>query len=440
MTVEFPFLNPDLAPAARTKLVAAFVRPACHFSRSWNIDALMFFRDHRTLEVEMRAATLLGVTTLMIGCGLENEDANAFKVAVALPLTGTFADNGERHKLAIQMGFEDIEKQGGIRGQRIRAVLVDCGGDKATAEARVASTLGTPEQPSQPIRAIISSSTACHEATLPFALKMKVPHLEVSSGSDYDEVASYTLPMGSPVERRYELQVRALCNAEAVMTPTFLASRSDMKRVAVLRGSHPHDLMHTSTVRAELPNSAFASGGGAVVNAQDIVMPNDGPYTDAIAQAVALNADTIYFHLNGDTRNLGFFSELKRSGFQGKIVTCGMIRKPIVLDPVSPGFIDSIGNRTFFLMRGPVGSPQLTAFNTAYQMRAGRAADTFASAAYDAAILTSLGLAATQSTEGSALVDSIMSVAKGGTAVTYGETAKAMELVTAGGDVNYEGV
>lgn len=382
---------------------------------------------------------IFSVLLSLTACGTTLDDSNTIKVAVALPLTGTFADNGERHKLAIQMAFDDIEKSGGIRGQQVRAVLVDCGGDRATADARLAAALGTPDQPSQPIRAVISSSTACHEATLPYSLRLKVPHLEVSSGSDYEEVAGYTVPMGITVDKRYELQVRALCPAEAVMTPTFLAMRSDMKRVAILRGKHSHDLMHTTTVRSELPNSSFATGGGVIVNTKDIEMENDGPYTEGIAQAMSLNADTIYFHLNGDTRNLNFFAELKRSGFQGKIVTCGMIRKPIVLDPVSPGFIDYIGNRTFFLMRGPVASPGLTAFNTAYAARAGRAADLFASSAYDAAMLTGLGLVATQSTEGSALLESIVTVAKGGEAVTYGDTAKAIQLVDQGSDVNYEG-
>ena len=382
---------------------------------------------------------LFPVFLTLAACGTTIDDSNTIKVAVALPLTGTFADNGERHKLAIQMAFDDIEKSGGIRGQQVRAVLVDCGGDRPTADARVAATLGTPDKPSQPIRALISSSTACHEATLPYSLRLKIPHLEVSSGSDYEEVAGYTLPPGTAGDKRYELQVRALCPAEAVMTPTFLAMRSDMKRVAILRGKHTHDLMHTSTVRAELPNSAFASGGGVIVNEKDIEMENNGPYTEAIAQAVSLNADTIYFHLNGDTFNLNFFAELKRSGFQGKIVTCGMIRKPIVLDPVSPGFIDYLGNRTFFMMRGPVASPQLTAFNTAYQALAGRSADIFASSAYDAAMLTSLGLVGAKSTEGSALLESIYAVSKGGEAVTYGDTAKAIQLVGQGTDFNYEG-
>lgn len=387
----------------------------------------------------MNLSLRLFLPVLLAGCAGGTDDTNTIKVAVALPLTGTFADNGERHKLAIQMALEEVEKNGGVRGQTLRAVLVDCGGDKATADARVAATLGTPQQPTQPVRAVISSSTACHEATLPFSMQLKIPHLEVSSGSDYEEVSGYTLPMGVTSDRRYELQVRALCPAEAVMTPSFLAMRSDMKRVAFLRGKHSHDKMHTTTVRAELPNSMFASGGGVVVNDKDIEMENDGPYTEGIAEAMRLNADTIYFHLNGDTRNLNFFSEIKRMGFTGKIVTCGMIRKPIVLDPVTPGFIDFIGNKLFFMMRGPVASPALTAFNDAYKAKAGRAADTFASSAYDAAMLTSLGLVATQSTEGSALLDSIINVAKSGTPVSYGETSKAMQLVKEGADVNYEG-
>lgn len=383
-------------------------------------------------------AMLLGLGFL--GCQQTTEDTNTIKVGVVLPLTGTFADNGERHRAAIQMAFQDVEKAGGVRGQNVRAVVVDCGGERATAEARLEATLGTWDNPTQPVRAIISSSTACHEASLPFSLRQQIPHLEVSSGSDYEEVASYTLPEQSGLDRSYELQVRALCNAEAVMTPSFLALRPDFTRVVIMRGSHSHDIMHTTTVRAELPASEFgADGGQVVVNEADIVMPNDGPYTQAIADALALNPDTLYFHLNGDTRNLNFLAELKRSGFGGKIVTCGMIRKPIVLDPVSPGLIDYIGNRLFFLMRGPVGSPELTTFKADYKTFFGKDADTFAASAYDAAMLTAFGLAATTSTEGKALRDAIVRVAREGTVVKYGETARGLELLGANTDVNYEG-
>lgn len=388
----------------------------------------------------MRQILSLAGLCLTVGCAIGSvDDPNVFKVALALPLTGTFADNGERHKAAVQMAFQDLERAGGVKGKSIRAVMIDCGDKMDTAAQRLQATLGPWDQPTQQVSAFISSSTACHEASMAYALQQKIPHLETSSGSDEDELKEYITANRAALDESYEFQVRALCRAEATMTPAFINMRTDMRRVVMLRGGHPHDLTHTSTVRAELANTNFAAQGGQVLNADDLVMPNDGPYTEALQRAIALNPDTIYFHLNGDTRNLNFFAELKRLNFQGKIVTCGMVRKPIVLDPVTPGFIDYLGDKLFFMMRGPVGGTQLDAFKANYLTFFGKDADTFAASTYDAAMLIGLGLAASTAEDGPSLRDAIGRVSREGTVVTYGEAGKALELIRNGADVNYEG-
>ena len=367
------------------------------------------------------------------------DDVNVIKVGVALPLTGTFADNGERHRAAVQMAFQDLENAGKVKGKSIRAVLVDCGDQLAVAQERLDSALGPWNAPKQNVRAILSSSTACHEATLGYALRQKIPHLEMSSGSDQDEVRDYISTAPGELDTTYDFQIRALCRAEATMTPSFLVSRPEMRRVAVMRGGHPHDLMHTTVLRAELDKSQFGTMGGTLANENDIVMPNDGPYAEAIQKAIDLNPDTLYFHLNGDTRNLNFLAELKRLNFKGKIVTCGMVRKPIVLDTVSPGIIDYLGGKLFFMMRGPVGGPNLDAFKAKYLEYFGKDADTFAATSYDAAMLIGLALAAESGSNGASIRDSIVKVAKEGAPVSYGETAKALELIGSGTDINYDG-
>lgn len=384
-------------------------------------------------------AMFVSIVALMSCQATATDESNLIKVGVALPLSGTFADNGERHRAAIQMAFEDLEAAGNVKGKLIRAVVIDCGDQMAIAQQRLDAALGPWDAPTQRVRAIISSTTACHEASAAYALQQKTPHLEVSSGSDEDELSEYVVKAPAVLDSSYDFQIRGLCRTEAKMTPSFLASRPDMRKIAVLRGGHPHDLTHTTTLRGELGNSTFTAEGGILANDNDIVVPNDGPYTEGIEAAVALNPDTLYFHLNGDTRNLNFLAELKRLNYQGKIVTCGMIRKPIVLDTVSPGIIDYLGGKLFFMMRGPVGGPHLDAFKANYLTYYGKDADTFAASAYDAAMLVGLSLQAETGSDGASLRDAIIGVASGGETVNYGEATKALDLIKQGADVNYDG-
>ena len=384
-------------------------------------------------------ATLVCIVASTSCQATATDDSNLIKVGVALPLSGTFADNGERHRAAIQMAFEDLEAAGKVKGKLIRAVVIDCGDKMATAQERLDAALGPWDAPTQRVRAIISSTTACHEASAAYALQQKTPHLEVSSGSDDDELSEYVVKAPATLDSSYDLQIRGLCRAEATMTQSFLVSRPDMRKIAVLRGGHPHDLTHTSTLRRELGTSSFASQGGILANDNDIVVPNDGPFSEGIQAVIALNPDTLYFHLNGDTRNLNFLAELKRLNFQGKIVTCGMIRKPIVLDPVSPGIIDYLGGKLFFMMRGPVGGAHLDGFKANYLAYYGKDADTFAPSAYDAAMLVGLALQAEAGSDGASLRDAILAVASRGETASYGEVVKALDLIKQGTDVNYDG-
>ena len=62
--------------------------------------------------------------------GLAQAQAKEVKVAIAVPLSGAWARNGELHLKGAQMGVEDINAAGGIKalgGAKMKLVVVDSG-------------------------------------------------------------------------------------------------------------------------------------------------------------------------------------------------------------------------------------------------------------------------------------------------------------------------
>jgi len=378
----------------------------------------------------MRHVTSL-LALALVGCGpapsAGNQQVNLIAV---LPMTGSYAANGETHRAAIQMAIDAIDRAGGIPGHTIRVSVVDPGDSPTDAEARVEAEVAKWTLPSGAVdvAAILSSTAAAQAAATRVALRARVPHLEVSSGSGIDEIA-----LDATMDPSLELAPRPTCHHEAMLTAQFIGGKP-YARLAVLRGPEAHDQMHTDTIRAEL-----ATGFPTVVVSPDLVMPTEGPYDDFIRQAMAQAPDAIFFHLRGDTYNVSFLRALKRLGFTRDIVTCGMARKTSLLSVVDPGLVDYLGGRTYFAMRGPVWGENLTRFKDAYRAFSGLSADTFSPSAYDSALLVALAAATAPDGDGATIRDAILSTSSGGTPVQFDDVGTALSLLAQGADVDYTG-
>jgi ABC-type branched-subunit amino acid transport system substrate-binding protein len=220
------------------------------------------------------------------------------------------------------------------------------------------------------------------------------------------------------------------------------ASSPGWGSIFVMRGSQAHDRMHT----LELREGLTARGeGGRVLNATDVEMSNSGPFEPYIDMAIAAGAQVIYYHLNGDDYNLAFMQAAERQGYTGKIVTCGMARRPTLLHATDPGIAPYLSagsateGRLFFAMRGPVTSPSYDAFKADFLEFSGFQADTFSPAGYDAAVLVGLGLAAAGTSDGMALRQAIAESASAGTKYPYGQLPSALAAARGGGDIDYDG-
>lgn len=402
---------------------------------------------------------LLSVFSLSCESSGPVADPEDVHVVVVMPFTGSFRTRAERDRTAIQMAFRDLEAAGGVLpGRRIRAWEVDATDNVAECERRIRAlirdTLTHPTTGEPMVSAFISSTTLAFEGTLPVAVELHVPHIEISTGSHWDE---YVLPSSYPELdangfRELVSPIRAtrpLCRAEAIMAADFMASRPEWRRVFLMRGTHTHDRLHTDVMRERFAQLADPDDPenpmrdspwtGEIVNGADYVMEYGSDWSEHLRAAQASGADVMSYHLNGDSNNFDFLEQASLLDFSPNIVTCNMSEKPELLDPINPGIGDWLAGKLYFVGRRPVSSGLADRFRTDFEAYAGFAPDLWANSGYDAAMVIGLAIAAAGTTDPRAVNDAVPDVASGEMVVEYGQVSLALELLRAGRTVDYRG-
>jgi len=395
------------------------------------------------------------------GCP-EPAGANVQEIIAAVPLTGEFAARGEQHLGGIQMAGEALVAAGAFGDGELVITPVNAGNDKAEVTTALEAYIAAADEEGRELAGVISSTGKGHEGSLKTALRNKIPHFEMSSGSDDEEFLTGD-DRNAPTDVSYAFSTRPLCYTEAQITAEYLQREHAGETLALLRGNQAHDVMHTNVIRSELEYYATVLGVADPVNAID------GSETDYLldynvnqfeAELTSLvtdhNPDVIFYHLRGDASNLRMLQDSDRAGFTGKIITCGMSRTADLLDNSRiNNYLDYFADRVHFIMRTPVPSEDLTTWKDTFAKKneaKGIKSDTWAPAAHDAMMLIGLGLATTGGTREETLRDAIETVASNGgrfgdgpnhrlamDAAAGTEDVSAMVTAAQAGDIDYDG-
>jgi len=400
----------------------------------------------------MKLKTLaLGAVTLSAGltfpaCTESNDKA---EIVAVLPISGEFRLKGYTHKAAVQDAVVMLEEAGIADqiGKNIALTLVDSGDNKEAVTQRLDELLAEKD-----ILGIISSAGAAHEGSVRPAMREKVVHFEVSSGSDDEEFLSGD--ERAQYDMSYAFMTRGLCHTEAILTVDFLMAEFPGKKVALVRGNQAHDIMHTDVIRAEIEarNAALDAAGTPelkveVINTKE---SEDGDYALSyevgnfqleLDQLMTDHApDVIFWHLRGDDTNLRFMKDTQAAGFEGALVTCGMSRSAALLsNETNGGYLSYFADRLHFIMRAPPKTEELTTYKTEFTERWYVPSDTYTPAAFDAMMLIDLGLAESGGAGSDALRDAIVDVSRQGTEHRYTNLTAAVDDIGTGVDINYEG-
>lgn len=409
------------------------------------------------------AVMIAGLALPLFGCVGGGAD-DTHKLVAVLPLSGDFKAQGENHKQGIQMAIDTLQRAGldDVLGKPVSVLLVDAG-QKETLKDNVAKAVTEAKAvKGQEFLGVISSTQSAFEASLPVAIENKVPHFEVAAGADESEFI-HDHDTDHPLDETYAFNSRALCNDEAKMTADFIADRyagaSPKKKVLMFRRTATHDWVHTVALHdalSALPESPveFIVPTNTIVDEAhgndegSLILSSASSWQDELEAAInEYQPDILYFHLQGDGPNQQALVDLSRlsdtrdpgKGFQGEIMTCGMARKKDLLDPATFPAISYLAGRFYFLMRAPVGSTNLTEFSADYKTMWGVDAHTFASGAFDGAVLTLLGQAVAKTNELD-IREAIYNVATPtGDLVSYTTLNDAVGAVAKGQDIDYDG-
>ncbi len=402
---------------------------------------------------------ILGTSLSMLACSSDEANSNDnYKVALVLPYSEEFASRGKEYENAMSLAVEDLYAAGfkeasGGRGFEFTVISSGNGVDAVRERLQTEFDSNKLAEGGVNYTAVISSTGAAQVGSTEIAGRHSVPHFETSFGAHYEEFLPHE-HFGTEVES-YLFSTRALCLPEAIVTADFIHAQYPGKKIALLRGTDTHDIMHTTMIRDRLAYLGF-TGEVLVSDHQAPVDPtfgeNRGDYmlsyekgtfdTELQALIDTEQPDVMFFHLGGDSFNLRFLQDAKRVDFQGDIVTCGMFRVPTILDgELNGGISEYIEDRLYFVMRAPIPSSELSEFNTRYEQKfPGFKASTFASANYDAMVL--VGLAALQAypaKSGASIRDAITDVSADGTKYGYKNLSNLVSDIKAGKDVDYDG-
>ncbi len=399
-------------------------------------------------RILLMASAMVGFSA--VGCqdALPDQDPAKYEnIVVALPFSGTFAFKAEEHKSAMLMAVERFEAAGGKPNRPLRLLFVDVSGDSAAAKAAMEAAMASlTVNGNTSVASIISSSTGAMKAAVPFALQYKVPHMEVSSGSGFDELDATTRGLlDQPGANEQFFAPRPLCLPEPEFTADFVFQRQNQEagwdKVGVINAGEAHDVMHEKFFVSEMQKRQTGFTPLVNINLKTAMKT----VKQAIGEAMAAGVNVLYFHITGDAANIAFFQAARDLNYQGKIVTCGMARIPDVLRVGDPDVSPYLTGRLYFQMRGLPDTSGLRTFNNdlrSYVQKGGET-DIFSASAYDAAMMMGLGLQYA-SAKNIPLGQALLAVATGeGTnQLTVGPDGVTSDVIAAlkrGEDINYQG-
>lgn len=225
--------------------------------------------------------SLVLVVALFAGCGAKK--SSELKIGVVEPLSGGFGAFGQSAKNAISMLQDDVNKDGGINGQKVNFLFQDDEGKPATA-----ATVGTKLISEDKVVAIVGPLTSgCANALAPIAVQNKIPLISgtatnptVTQNGEYIFRACFIDPFQGQVVAK------------------FVSEDLKAKKAAVLY-DNGNDY---SKGLQEFFQKSFKEAGGAIVDVETY-NTNDKDFSAQLTKIKATNPDVVlvpdYYNVDG---------------------------------------------------------------------------------------------------------------------------------------------
>jgi branched-chain amino acid transport system substrate-binding protein len=156
------------------------------------------------LKIHVVVAALAATIAFAPLGGFAQQSGSTYKIGMTVPQTGPLAGNSEQFITAAQIGIDDVNRAGGVKGRKLQLVIEDSQG---TPQAGIAAMRKLVQVDG--VAAIISFYTNIVTAQIPLGDELKIPTMSpvetpnlVSKGV-YSFAHSPTLALSGPLLERY---------------------------------------------------------------------------------------------------------------------------------------------------------------------------------------------------------------------------------------------
>jgi len=349
---------------------------------------------------------------LVSGCASSRQEP--IPIGAVFSMTGPLAEIGEAQLDAIALAAEQINDAGGIQGMPLQILFRDAAGDVDRA-ARMAISIREDISPVI-IGGIESSVTRKLTDTLGPAVLTVSPS---ATSSVLGENGQILVSLAPPVSSM----------------ATVLASRALSGSITRMSILYTIDRLGDGLPIAF--HAAFTAAGGTILDRKELT-PGRLNYLNSLTSIMASKPQAILL----DTCPVDGSQIIKD-------YLDGFIRKEVLWmfsDRLAlPSFVDLVGGGKFTFQHegispSPAWDETYDAFERSFVDRFGRrpAPGAYPAQAYDAVFLIALGLAQSATT-GPTLMESMRAAAAGGTTYTAETFREALQAVSRGEEVNFEG-
>jgi len=302
------------------------------------------------------------------------KDSKTIKVGLDYELSGPVATYGQSLVAGIELGFEEINKNGGVLGKQIEEVKADNKSDTAES-ANVATKLATRDK----VVAILGPATSGNtKAAAPVAIQNKVPLISASATADDVTVNS------SGKVREYVFKTCFSDSFQGVIMAQFAAGDLAKKSAALLIDS----TSDYSKGLAKNFKDKFTKAGGTIVTEQ-AYQAKDTDFKAVLTNIKGTNPDVIY--LPGYYEEVGLIVKQARSlGLNVPILGGDGYESPKLVELAGKTALNDVYYTNHYSSNDT--TPEVTKFKAAFKAKYNKEPDAFNALGYDLAYFLADGL------------------------------------------------
>jgi len=340
--------------------------------------------------------------------------AEALKIGALMPMTGDLQAYGEADLKGVEFALEQINAAGGVNGEPVEMVIADtqttpqAGVDAAQKLVNVDGVHAIVGALSSGVTIPVARTVSSREAIAQISNASTSPTI---TGLSDDDFLFRTVPSDS-------YQGVALAD---------LVTEKGVSNVSILYVNNDY---------GQGLADAFTEAFGGEVSASIAFEQGQASYRGELQRAASGGAQALVLIGYPETGSVILRQSLE-GGYLAKFIFTDGMKAPEIIDRVGAQFL----NGAFGTVPQARDTEGLRVFRNAYIAAYGELpSKPYYDTAYDAAFVIALAAQKVGSTDRRAIRDNLRAVANPpGEVILPGEWAKAVELLAAGQDINYEG-